>query len=205
MKYPLFYDEVDPILLYDPLSDFLGACEEGKVEIGYLDCVKQAGHSCPTVAGAYLMAMVGLHLLYGSELPQRGNIYITMKGKKSEGTIGVIGNIISFIVGANGEEGFKGIQGNFSRNNLIAYDQAMKGEVTLRRIDQNISVSLSYDPSVIPEDDRVKPLMGKILQGKASDQDKSLFKALWQGRVKKILLTEALRSKMITSEVYHPS
>ena len=197
MKYPLFFDEVDPIPLYDPLSDLLGACEAGKVEIGYLDCVKQAGHSCPTVAGAYLMTMIGLKKLYGPELPQRGNIYVEIKGNKSEGTVGVIGNIISFIVGASGEEGFKGVQGKFSRNNQIAYGQPMAGEVTLRRRDNHTSVSLSYDPSCIQGDERIKPLMGKVLQGNASEKEANLFKALWQERVKKILLTEALRDKML--------
>ena len=197
MQYPLFFDEVDSILLYDPLSDFLGAFEEGKVEISYLDCVKQAGHSCPTVAGAYLMTIIGLKTLYSSELPQRGNIYVEIKGKKTEGTIGVIANIISYIIGANGEEGFKGIQGKFSRNNLIAYDQQMAGEVTFKRMDNNLSVSLSYDPSIIPGDQRLKPLIGKVLQGKASDQENNLFKELWQERVKDILLTKELRNKMI--------
>jgi len=197
MQYPLFFDEVDPILLYDPLSDFLGACEEGKIEMRYLDCVKLAGHSCPTVAGAYLMTLIGLKVLYSSELPQRGNIHVSMKGKRTEGTVGVTGNVISFIVGANGEEGFKGIQGRFSRNNLIAYDQQMAGEVTLRRTDNDLYVSLSYDPSVVPEDPRSKPLMIKVLQEKACDQEKALFKALWQERVKKILLTEALRDSMV--------
>ncbi len=197
MQYPLFFDEVDSILLYDPLSDFLGAFEEGKVEIGYVDCVKQAGHSCPTVAGAYLMTMIGLEILYGSELPQRGNIYIGIKGKKEEGSSGVIGTIISFIVGASGEEGFKGIQGKFSRDHLMAYGQNMMGDVTLRRVDNNISVSLSYDPSMIPGDQRLKHLMGKVFQGKASGQEESLFKELWQNRVKEILLTKELRNKII--------
>ena len=197
MQYPLFFDEVDSILLYDPLSDFLGAFEEGKIEISYLDCVKQAGHSCPTVAGAYLLTMIGLKILYGPDLPRRGNISVSMRGKKSEGTIGVTGNIISFIVGAGGEEGFKGIQGNFSRNNLIAYEQEMMGEVTLKRIDNNTSVSLRYDPSMIPGDQRLKPLMGKVLQGKTSYQEKMLLKELWQKRVKEILLTKTLRNTII--------
>jgi len=197
MQYPSFFDEVDLILLYDPLSDFLGAFEEGKVEISYLDCVKLAGHSCPTVAGAYLMTMVGLKILYESELPRRGNIHVGVKGKRTEGTIGVIGNIISFITGASGQEGFKGIQGNYSRDNLIAYDQQMTGEVTLKRTDNNLSVSLSYNPSMIPGDQRLKPLMGKILQGKASRQEEILFKELWQRRVKEILLTNELRDKII--------
>ena len=197
MQYPLFFNEVDSILLYDPLSDFLGTFENGKVEISYLDCVKQAGHSCPTVAGAYLMVLIGLKVLYGSELPQRGNIHVGIKGKRTEGAIGVIGNIISFIVGASDDGGFKGIQGEFSRDNLIAYDQQMTGEVTLRRIDNNLSVSLGYDPSIIPGDQKLKPLMGKMLQGKASDQEKKLFKELWQERVKEILLTEELSNNLI--------
>ncbi len=129
--------------------------------------MKQAGHSCPTVAGAYLMAIVGLNLLYGSELPQRGNIHVSVKGEKTEGTTGVIGNIISFIVGAGGEEGFKGVQGKFSRDELIAYDQKMVGDVTLRRTDKDISVSLSYDPSVIPGDQKIKVLDGKSIARKS--------------------------------------
>ncbi len=60
MQYPIFYDQVENIKLYDPLSDFLGAVDKGDIEITYLDCVKLAGHSCPTVAGAYLMALTGL-------------------------------------------------------------------------------------------------------------------------------------------------
>jgi hypothetical protein len=197
MQYPLFFNEIESILLYDPLSEFLGACEEGSVEIGYLDCVKLAGHSCPTLAGAYLMAMVGLKALYGSELPRRGDIHISMRDKMGEGATGVIGNVISFIVGANGEEGFKGIQGKFSRDNLIEYGQPMRGEVTLRRRDTDSSVSLSYDPTMIPGDPRLKPLMGKVLQGKASDQEEDLFKVLWQERVRKILLSESVRDQII--------
>ena len=73
----------------------------------------------------------------------------------------------------------------------------MLGEVTLRRIDKNISVSLSYDPSIIQEDQRVKPLMGKLLQGKASKEEKNIFKELWQKRVKEILLSKELRHKII--------
>jgi hypothetical protein len=141
--------------------------------------------------------MIGLKILYGFELPVRGNIYVRLKGKRAEGTIGVIGNIISFIVGAGAEEGFKGIQGKFPRNNLLAYDQEMMGEVTLTRIDNNLSVSLSYDPSIIPDDPKLKPLMTKVLSGNASDQEEKRFKALWQERVKEILLTEALRTKMV--------
>ncbi len=95
------------------------------------------------------------------------------------------------------KKALKGFKRNFQGDNLIAYDRQMEGEVTLRRIDKDISVSLSYNPSVITGDKRINLLMGKTLQGKASDQERKLFKELWQKRVKEILLTKTLRHKII--------
>lgn len=198
MKYPDFYNEVQPIRLYDALSDFLGAAEEGEVEMSYLDCVKLAGHSCPTVAGAYLMALKGLAVLYPQGLPERGNLHVAMKEDEKEGVTGVIANVISFIVGASGVGGFKGIQGNFSRNNLVAFNKPMQGEVTLTRLDTNQSVSLSYNPSMVPGDKNMMPLMGKCLGKTASQEEQKLFGKLWQERVSKILLTKELWDQMIT-------
>ena len=198
MHYPDFYSKVPSLLLYDPLSDFLGAVEQGEVEITYLDCVKLAGHSCPTIAGAYLMACKGLETLYGSDLPTRGKIKIEMCNAQTEGVTGVIGNVIAFIVGANDAGGFKGIQGNFSRNDLIIYDVPMEGEVKLTRLDTQQHVTLSYNPAVIPPDSNMQPLMAKALQGLASDEEKTIFGQLWQARVEKILLTPSLHNTMIT-------
>lgn len=198
MQYPFFYTEVPTIILYDPLSDFLGAFENGEIQISYLACVKLAGHSCPTVAGAYMMAAKGLKLLYPDSLPHRGSIKVEIKEPRDNGVAGVIGNVISYIVGAGDEGGFKGIQGNFARNNLIKFDTPMQGEVTLTRVDIQRSVTLSYDPSSVPPDERMKPLMGKTLQGTASSKEKELFKTLWQDRVRKILLTPELSDAMIT-------
>ena len=113
MQYPNFYTKVETIKLYDPLSDFLGAFSNGIIEINYIDCVKLAGHSCPTVAGAYLMTLHGLKALYPDSLPQRGNLRVSLREDRSKGVTGVVGNIISFITGASDETGFKGIQGNF--------------------------------------------------------------------------------------------
>jgi hypothetical protein len=198
MQYPAFYDKVQQIKLHDPLSDFLGAIENGDLEISYLDCVKLAGHSCPTVAGAYLMALKGLETLYSDTLPQRGSIQVSMRDGETEGVTGVICNVISFIAGANGASGFQGIKGNFSRNNLVSYNVPMEGEVKLTRLDTNESVILNYDPSMIPADAMMQPLMGKSLQGMASDEEKKEFGRLWQARVEKILLSTELWDKMIT-------
>ncbi len=198
MKYPAFFDKVPSIALQDPLSDFLGAFEEGKLEIGYLDCVKLAGHSCPTVAGAYLMARKGLERLYPDGLPQRGQIHVAMKEDEATGVTGVVCNVISFIAGANGVSGFKGIGGHFSRDNLVSYNVPMDGEVTLTRLDTDDRVTLTYTPSVVPADPMMQPLMGKALQGMATPEEEATFGRLWQQRVEKILLSTDLWDKMIT-------
>jgi len=198
MKYPKFFDSVAPIELEDPLSDFLGAFEDGKLEITYLDCVKLAGHSCPTVAGAYLMAKKGLEALYGNALPQRGSIHVAMRDGEAEGVTGVICNVVSFIAGANGISGFKGIGGHFSRNNLVSYDVPMDGEVKLTRLDTNNSVVLSYNASSVPGDPAMQPLMGKSLQGLASEGERKEFGRLWQARVEKILLSPELCDQIIS-------
>lgn len=198
MQYPAFYDKVQQIKLHDPLSDFLGTIENGDLEISYLDCVKLAGHSCPTVAGAYLMALKGLEILYNDTLPQRGSIQVSMRDGETEGVTGVICNVISFIAGANGASGFKGIKGIFSRNNLVSYNVPMEGEVKLTRLDTDQSVTLSYDASIIPADAMMQPLMGKCMQGLATPEEKKEFGRLWQARVEKILLSTDLWDQMIT-------
>jgi len=198
MQYPAFFDKVQSIQLQDPLSNFLGAFEEGKMEISYIECVKLAGHSCPTVAGAYLMALKGLEALYGEQLPQRGSIHVSMRDNEEEGVTGVICNVLSFIAGANGASGFKGLNGNFSRNNLVSYNVPMEGEVKLTRLDTDESVTLSYNPSMIPADAMMQPLMGKCMQGLASEGEKKQFGKLWQARVEKILLGTENWDKMIT-------
>ena len=198
MSYPNFYTQVSPIALYDPLSEFLGAFEEGKLEITYLECVKLAGHSCPTVAGAYLMASKGLAALYGISLPSRGSISIEMREAQSEGVTGVVCNVMAFIIGASGKGGFKGIQGNFSRDNLVAYNVPMNGEVKLTRLDTNESVTLSYNPSSVMPDAMMQPLMGKSLQGIATKEEQETFGKLWQKRVEEILLNTHIHDKIIT-------
>jgi len=197
MHYPDFYTQISPIKLYDPLSDFLGAFEKGEVEISYLDCVKLAGHSCPTVAGAYLMAQEGLSALYEGERPVRGNIKVEMKEDEKEGVTGVTCNIISFILGASGVNGFKGIQRNFSRDNLVFYHAPIPTEVRLTRLDTKQSVNLSYDPSSIKADEKMMPLMGKNLKGLATEEEKKLFHALWQARVEEILLSTKIHTTLV--------
>ncbi len=199
MNYPAFFDKVPTLLLQDPLGEFLGAFDQGKVEICYYDCVKLAGHSCPTVASAYLLARAGLGKLYPEGLPQRGMIKVEMRAPKEEGVTGVIANVISYILGGNDEGGFKGIGGTFSRRNLLSFGLTeLRGMVRLTRTDTNASVTLSSDTSQVPGSPQMMPLMQKSIQGAASDEEEMQFRALWQARVEAMLLDSDLQDKIVT-------
>ena len=79
MAFPSFFSEVPAIILRDRLAQFLGAADGGLIEYHYADVVKLAGHSCPTVAGAYLMTSRVLNALYGDDMPERGEIRVDFR------------------------------------------------------------------------------------------------------------------------------
>jgi len=198
MRYPEFFNSAPTFKMYDPLGDFLGAFEDGVVEISYLDCVKLAGHSCPTVAGAFLMSYRALATLYkDGELPARSGIKIELKGSKSEGVTGVIGTVCAFIYGASDEGGFSGIGGYFSRKNLLNYGVSdIDGDIRFSRLDNSSSVTLKLDTSIVGANPKMSPLMQKILQGKALPSEVKEFKELWQGRVEQMLTTPDIWDKI---------
>lgn len=186
MQYPSFFDAIETIKLVDPLADFLGALEGGFVEFSYLDIVKSAGHSCPTVAGAYLMALYGLKALYKEELPIRGEITVEIKGSSQEGVNGVIANVLTQITGATQSFGFKGIAGNFSRDDLLSFKNEMQADLRLTNKITLQSVEIRYDPQKIAADPLQHELMTKVINKSASVEESELFKSLWQTRVKNI-------------------
>lgn len=187
MKYPNFFKEVKTIKLQDNLSDFLGTFENGIVEYNYTEIVKAAGHSCPTVAGAYMCCAKALEKLYPNSIAKRGDINVQFKNPITEGVTGVISNVISHITGATKETGFKGIAGKFVRHSLLEYDADINGEIRFTRIDNNEFVEVIYN-SIIPGKPEMQVLMQKIIQGQASDNEKLIFGKLWQERVEQLLI-----------------
>ena len=186
MQYPDFFKNIENIKLQDSLSDFLGTFKDGVVEFSYLDVVKSAGHSCPTVAGAYLTTLYGLKALYKDELPQRGNIRVDFKESQTGGVAGVIALVITNITGATTDFGFKGIGGNFNRTNLMFFNQDIKSSVRFTRLDNNRSVDVTYNPNSIPPLESQQPLMQKIMQGIATPSEKRAFGEAWQDRVRRV-------------------
>ena len=196
MTYPDFFNTIETIKLQDSLANFLGTFEDGLVEFSYLDIVKSAGHSCPTVTGAYLMALEGLNALYSKdEIPQRGNIHVSFKEDPNEGVAGVIANVLTHITGATDTSGFKGIGGNFVRHDLMSFNADISSSIKLQRLDNGKSVEVIYDPSSIQGNPLQQELMQKIMQGVATSKEKISFGKLWQQRVENIF---ANISKVIT-------
>lgn len=185
-NYPNFFDTIEPIKLQDKLAAFLGVFQNGIYEISYLDVVKNAGHSCPTVAGAYLLCQEGLKHLYKGTLPQRGEIKVAFQENELEGVAGVIGNVVSHITGATKNTGFKGINGNFVRHSLMSFEQNINASIQLTRLDTDESVKLVYDPSSIQADPKQQLIMQRIMQNSATEEEKKEFGILWQDRVKRI-------------------
>lgn len=187
MNYPNFFETIEAITLYDELSEFLGAFHEGILHVRYLDVVKNAGHSCPTTAGAYLMAREGLKALYKNDIAKRGYIKVYFKEAKDEGTTGVVANIFSLITGATGTWGFKGLGGDFVRHGLMTFGANIPLHVRLQRVDTGDAIDIAYNPNSIEVDARIRVLMPKILKKSATKKEKEIFATLWQARVEKIL------------------
>ena len=188
MSHPDFFDSVPRLALFDPLAALLGASSDGRLEYGYLDAVRLAGHSCPTVAGAYLLASRAMGCLYGSEVPRRGNFHVSCGDSLDEGVTGVIASVLTLLTGAAGSGGFKGLAGQHSRRNLLAFGQGGGGTFTFRRLDDGSAVTLSLDLSSVPPDPRMGGLLQALLSGEASEADGRDFRHLWQDRVRRILL-----------------
>ena len=186
-----FFNDIAPITMYDPLAEVLGAAEEGILTYTYSDMVKLAGHSCPTVAGTYLMLQKGIKRLYPDTLPVRGEIKVYFQGSLGEGVVGVMSNIATFITGATDISGFHGLNGKYDRRGLVEYGAAISGEIAIERIDTKDRMILSYHPKVVPADPKMAEWLGLILSDKANFEIEKSFQMAWQNRVKSILIEYA--------------
>lgn len=188
MSHPAFFDAVARIALRDPLAELLGAADDGLIEYGYSDAVKLAGHSCPTVAGAYLMTLKALKRLYPDTVPERGSIRIAFGSPVSEGTTGVIAAVAGLLTGAAGAGGFQGLNGRFSRRDLLTFEAGNRGDIRFRLLEGSKCIRVHYHPEVVPAPAELPALMQKLQSGSADKAERAEFGRLWQMRVKRILI-----------------
>lgn len=188
MQLPEFYSRVPRITLRDPLAGFLGAATDGILEYGYEDAVKLAGHSCPTVASAWMLGCHALHALYPGELPERGGVRVAFASRFDEGTTGVVASIVTLLTGAAQGGGFKGLAGKYVRRDLLSFSEPLPLNLRFTRLDNGQAVDALADLARIPSDPETPILMGACLRGEADEAMTRRFGLLWQERVKRILI-----------------
>lgn len=189
MTYPDFYEQAPVVRTRDPFAEMLGAAQDGVLEYHYADAVRLAGHSCPTVAGAFLMGRAALAALFPDGLAERGAIAIHMPAPESEGTTGVTAQVLTLLTGAASDNGFHGIQGRFRRKGLLSFAERKEGEaISFKRLDTKTGVTVSLDVSPVPGDPAQGARMAAILYGNADDEQRAAFTNAWQDRVRRLLL-----------------
>lgn len=191
MPFPAFFDLAPRIVLRDPLAAFLGAPVDGLIEYRFEDAVRLAGHCCPTVAGAWLMTLRALEALWPGETPERGAVAVTLDQPQDEGVTGVIAAVAGLVTGAAGPGGFKGLAGRFARNDLLAFDESAPASLVFRRLDGKGEVGVTYHPELVPADPQMRVHLQRLLVGMDDAEDGPRFAALWQDRVRRILVDHA--------------
>lgn len=189
MAFPAFFDSAPTLQMRDPLAQLLGATPDGVIIYRYVDAVRLAGHSCPTVAGAFLMGRAALNALYPDEIPERGNMEVTLAEAEDAGVTGVIAQVLTLLTGATGINGFKGLAGRHARRDLLHFERAdtPSGAIGMQRRDNGARVTVHMNLSPIPIDPEQDTLLTSILRGQPTDAQKSQFGALWQDRVRRLL------------------
>jgi hypothetical protein len=200
MRTPAFFEAVAPIEVTDPLAALLGAAEGGLIQYHYLDAVKLAGHSCPTVAGAWLMTRTALARLYPDGSPQRGGLRVELRQAVDEGVTGVIASVACLIAGAANDGGFKGLGGRYGRQGLLRFGVAMAGEIRFTRLDNGVSVELAHFPQSVPRPSGLAELMRDALAPQADAATREAFAEAWQGWVRTILIDHADDPALIAVE-----
>jgi hypothetical protein len=145
--------------------------------------VKLTGHSCPTVAGAYIMTVRALDALYLGRMPVRGDIDVLVREEAEDGVAGVVANVVALITGAAGTGGFKEIGGRYERRHRLHFGADLACTLGFRRRDTGAVVGATLDGGAVPVSPAARDPMQQVLAGRASPEDEAMFRWHWQHRV----------------------
>ena len=188
MRLPTFFDDVPRLRVHDALAEALGCADGGLLEYSYADAVRLTGHSCPTVAAAYWLTWLSLHLLYGDEPPERGGVMVEFREDPRTGSTGVVATVVQMLTGAAGGSGFKGLGGRFSRVGLQRLAPDLPLSLRYTRLDSGDAVDATADLSMAPADEVLDALLERCTQGRPQPGDWAELGQRWQRRVKALLL-----------------
>lgn len=142
------------IKVHEPFAEFLMADpDEYNFSISLLDVVRFAGHACPSMVGAFLIAQRAIKELFPeNQTCERGQVAIEIPASVEQGPIGPISNVFAMIFGSWEKSGFGGLQGQFRRRGLLKYDAAdvPPGTYRFHNLKTHEYVDITYDPSLAP-------------------------------------------------------
>ncbi|MFB6169922.1 MAG: FmdE family protein [Haloarculaceae archaeon] len=191
------YENVEPIRIRDPVAEALTVLDPGDpFVVRYEDVVKAAGHSCPTAAGAYRLAQLGLDALYpGDELPVRGDVEVTVGGPRDDPVYGVSARLVSYVTGAAGEDGFAGLAGGHGdrRDHLRFGDLDGDGPTfEFTRTDTGANVRVTYHVGDVPATGPATRHLERLVAGTATEEERAAFAEAWHDRVERVLSDDDL-------------
>ena len=118
----------------------------------------------------------------------------------SQAEVGVFGRLLREAeddAGAAGAGGFKGLGGRFGRRQLLNFGIAGVGGIRLTRRDNGRSADCIVQLQRVPGDPRLGELLPAVVQGIATPQQAALFAALWQDRLRRILVDHAEHPELV--------
>lgn len=187
MSHPGFFDTIPHLAVREPLAQFLGASNTGIFDYSYLDAVKLAGHSCPTVASAYWLTCLALKALYDDQMPERGGVSVEFADGYEEGVTGVVASVVTLLTGAAGEGGFAGLNSRFVRRGLMRFNASLPLDLRFSRLDTGAQVDAAAYPGKVPASPELSALMARCIGGEGSPAEQQRFGLLWQERVRRLL------------------
>jgi hypothetical protein len=188
MKFPDFFEQVPKLRVQDPLAETLGCAVEGVLEYSYADVVRLAGHSCPTVAGAYWLTCLALAELYPDGLPKRGGVRVEFRDADRHGSTGVFAHVVQMLTGAADERGFRGIGGRYSRAGLQGYTPGLPQFMRYTRLDNGAAVDAALDLSLLAPDPLLSTLLARFERGDVDAAALAQLGVRWQQRVCQLLV-----------------
>ncbi len=164
------------LLIREPFAEYLKATEsEYSFAITLLDIVRFAGHACPSMIGAFLIAKVATRYLFPDEIVLRGDVQIATLNSIESGATGPIFNVFSMVFGAWGASGFGGLSGQFRRRDLLEFENqhVPSGAFRFQRLSTGKTIDVYYTP-------------GEVIA--LDDKPTDPFPLNWRKMIKKILV-----------------
>jgi len=172
------------IKVYEPFAEYLGGNEaESRFSISLLDAYHLAGHSCPSMTGAFLMTAAAAKSLFSDGILVRGMVEVDIASDPGSGATGPMANVIAYITGAWGDSGFGGLGGKFRRRDLLRFnsENAPDGGFRFTRSDTGKVIDVFFSPGPPSPESAAAP-----------------FPETWRIRVRQILEQGDASVKIVT-------